>query len=262
MLERAKITDPWICTQPKDERVGASRTNDFIKNFINTDVVSFTMEGKDKIEVFDLDDPDIVITYFAADRTGGDRKMYRLNLKNKGGNLLYGYIDADVYGTVTILRIPSELYTELASGLAAFKTLFILSGARDNISLLAISGVNRVRFECKLTPENTWAVVEPTNKLIDNRELFKTVEVLGNLRTEKIITLSASNYAEYGFDKPQAIVSFVAFGKKYSLLIGKTVPGTSHSYVKIQRSPIVYALAREKVNELTKDTGLFIKNKE
>lgn len=261
-LERAQVSDPWKCTEPADERVGTVRINNFIKTFIQTDIMNFTMEGKDKIEVFDLDDPDIVITFFTRDKTGRDRKIYRLSFKDKGGGQIYGYIDADVYGTVTILRIPSGLYTELASGLAAFKTLYILRGARENISWFAVSGVNRVRFECRRTREGGWEVVEPTDKLIEERELHETLLVLSNLKAEHIVTLSAENYAQYGFDNPQASVSFVAFGKKYSLLIGKTVPGTSHSYVRVMGSSIIYALARDKVNQLTKDTGLFIKNKQ
>jgi len=262
VLERDKITSPWKCTEPEGEQVGTSRVNEFIEDFLNTDVVNFTMEGKDKIKVFDLDSPDMVITFYARDRAGGDRKIYRLNLKNKGKNQIYGYIDADVYGSITILRIPSELYAELDSGLAAFKPLYIIRGARDRISWFAVSGVNRVRFEARLTPENTWKVVEPTDKEVNHGELFKTLAVLADLRTEKIVTLSTENYSVYGFDSPQAVVSFVAFGKKYKILIGKTMPGTTHSYVKVDTSPIVYALGRNRMNELTKDTGMFIKNKE
>jgi hypothetical protein len=217
------------------------------------------MEGKDKIKVFGLDDPDIIITFFTRGNTDVEEQLYRLYLKDKKNNMIYGYIDAETYGTVTILRIPGGVYHELASGLAAFKTLYILSGAENNITWYAVSGINRVRFECRYTGENKWEVVEPTNKLINMYELANTLNVLANLKTERIVTLKAGNYAEYGFDQPKAQVSFVAFGRRYTLVIGKTVPGSTDSYVKMARSEIVYTLAREKVNQLAKDTGQFIK---
>jgi len=261
VLERPRVSAPWKCTEPKDERVGTERINGFIKKFIETKIINFTMEGRDKIAVFDLNDPDIIISFFTPAKGGGARRLYRLHLKNKGG-LIYGYIDGEPYKSVAILRIPSELFTELATGLAAFKTLYILRGAEDNITWFAVSGPGRTRFECTLTPENEWKVVEPAGGILNMREFHETLDVLADLKTTRIVTLAATGSARYGFDNPKAVVSFVAFGRRYDLLIGKTVPGTTDSYVKVEGSKIVYALARDRVNALTKDTGLFVKKKE
>lgn len=254
-LERTEVTAPWRCTWPKDETVGTERVGDFIQTFKETRILAFAMEGADKIPVFDLDQPDIVIAFARADAGGREETVYSLNLKHKGADLVYGIID----DTTSVLRLPLDLHQALDSGLAAFKTLYLVPpDATDNISWLEITGRNRVRFEAKRV-EARWEIVTPTDKAPVPEELVKTLDVLGGLRAEGIAALKPENYSVYGFDEPAAQVAFVALGRKFTLHIGRTVPGRTESFVRMEGGDIVYTLAKEKVNELTKDTGLYLR---
>ncbi len=256
-MERAALAAMWKCTWPKDEKIGTERVNDFISNFLETKIVNFTMEGKDKIPVFDLDKPDISITFSGTTGPGRKEELYRLFMKKKGKDLVYGYIA----GTDSILRLSEKLYAELDRGLITFKSLYILPEIDQDVTWFAISGKNRVRVEGRLTDSRNWDIVEPTNKLAVPEEIYDMIDTLSLLRADSIVTLNIGNYRDYGLDDPAVEVSFIGKGVRFDLQIGNKTENSSDSYVKLKSSDAVFTLSKDKIDHIAKDPWNLIKLK-
>ena len=150
----------WSCIKPANTTVGTERISSFLKTFLATRILKFELEGTKNIQTIGLTQPEIMIRFSGTDLSGKTGTIYTLNLINLSGEV-YGYIE----GTDSVLRIPSTLYTTLASGLVAFKSLYITHNKQNPISWFSIEGPNRVRLECKLdTERHRWDIVEPTGK--------------------------------------------------------------------------------------------------
>jgi len=260
-VERAAANAVWECKFPDKATVSSERINNFLESLQKTQIINFTLEGEENLSILELDKPDIVLSCFLKNQTGQETLIYRLNLKDKGSGVIYGNIDKEIYGSLSILRISGELYEIMSSGLAAFKSLYLTINADEEITWLSVAGPNRVSFETKQTGGKRWDIVTPTDRLPNMRTLQQLLALLSNLKANTIETLELESLTDYGFDDPRATVKFTAFATPFTLVIGKVKPGTTDSYAYYLNNKTVYTLSKDKVNTLLQDTGNLIKLK-
>jgi len=210
--------DQWRMTAPADAPANSMMMVTLSTALAATSAVELLESTASGLTTYGLDKPAARIDFHMLD--GAEAPKSLLIGKPAGQGRRYAMLDGSPFVFTIASSVARTVFDEVRDT-AAFS--------------FRPSDVSRVEFtvgEKKVTlakSDNTWAVEEPEDMTVPKSAIDAELAELAGLATDKFVTYKSADLAQYGLEKPQAVVRVTLASGAAALSVGTLAP-TGHYY--------------------------------
>jgi hypothetical protein len=174
---------------------------------------------------------------------------------------------AKLEGSSSVFAIKKEVADTLTAGSLALLPTQLWNGSPTDVSVVEVKRGTETPFTLSQIG-GTWKITAPFDTLADAGAVQPLAVALSAVKVEKYVAHSATNPAEYGFDKPTLQVKFTLTERKVNkpgeepkeetkervLVVGKAdAEGKGSRFARVEgENPAVFVLAEATVKDLDK----------
>ncbi|MGC8603039.1 MAG: DUF4340 domain-containing protein [Desulfomonilaceae bacterium] len=120
------------------------------------------------------------------------------------------------------------------------KAARIMQLDKDKIEAIKISDLHGLNLEIKKSAPGNWNIISPINASADERVVRNLLTSATMAKPERVVLEKDVKWADYGLEKPDLKVEFVAPGKSVTLSFGASNPSKSSFYLKTDEDPRLF----------------------
>jgi hypothetical protein len=227
--------------QPAGAKPDSAEVSGITSNLASLEIQRVIDENPPDLGEYGLTQPRVEVTFKAA---GKDHTL-RIGRKTPPGTDLYARIDDQK----RVVLIPSFVDTTFNRTTFDLRDKAVLTVNRDEIGSLAVTTPSStMRFE-KAAGE--WKMAAPLAARADFSAVEGLVSRLTTLQMKSIAAPQATDFVQYGLDKPQATVTIGSGSSQATLAVGKS-SGEGAVFARDLSKPVVVTIESALVDELKK----------
>ncbi len=204
-LQKTKQYD-WMIIDPTEILADRDVVREFVEKIKDLQIQQYVDDSGENYDKYGLADSPIEVSVFR--RIGeGETVKFMLGSTDENGGLCYVKRD----GEDAVYTVPTENFYDIAiSGYLSFRDKLVMEFPKENAQKLVVNRDGKV-IACERVDTSMykpkWNMTSPVNMEAELDSINQVVWNLSFLLAGKIVTLSAENPGEYGFDDPLLQVS-------------------------------------------------------
>ncbi len=204
-LQKTKQYD-WMIINPNQILADRDTVREFVEKIKDLQIQQYVDDSGENYAKFGLADSPIEVSVFR--RIGeGETVKFMLGNADENGGLCYVKRD----GEDAVYTVPTENFFDIATaGYLSFRDKLVLEFPKETAQKLVINRDDKT-IKCERVDTSMykpkWEMTSPVNMKAELDSVNQVVWNLSFLLAGKIVTLSAENPGEYGFDDPLMQVS-------------------------------------------------------
>ena len=204
-LQKTKQYD-WMIINPNEILADRDTVREFVEKIKDLQIQQYVDDSGENYAKFGLANSPIEVSVFR--RIGeGETVKFMLGNADENGGLCYVKRD----GEDAVYTVPTENFYDIATaGYLAFRDKLVMEFPKENAQKLDIKRDGKT-IACERVDSSLykpkWNMTSPVNMEAELDSINQVVWNLSFLLADKIVTLSAENPGEYGFDEPLLQVS-------------------------------------------------------
>ncbi|MCP4251936.1 MAG: DUF4340 domain-containing protein [Candidatus Scalindua sp.] len=205
----------WMIKTPKLILADRDTVREFVEKIKDLQIQQYVDDTGANYEKYGLADSPIEVSVFR--RIGeGETVKFLIGDADENGGLCYVKRD----GEDAVYSVPTENFYDIAkAGYLAFRDKLVMEFPKETAQKLVINRDGKT-LVCETAEDSTmrrpkWNMISPVSMEAELDSINQVVWNLSFLLANKIVTLSAENSADYGFDNPllKASITYEEVGK-------------------------------------------------
>jgi Domain of unknown function (DUF4340) len=194
----------WMIKSPTNILADRDVVREFVEKIKDLQIQQYIDDSGTNYEKYGLAEEDSPIEVSVFRRIGeGETVKFLIGNADENGGLCYVRRD----GEDAVYTVPTENFYDIATaGYLAFRDKLVMEFPKENAQKVVISRDGKTLI-CETTEDSTmrrpkWNMISPVKMQAELDSINQVVWNLSFLLADKIVTLSAENSADYGFDTP------------------------------------------------------------
>jgi hypothetical protein len=238
-----KVGTDWQIVQPA-AKADAAEVSSITSSLASLEIQRVIDEKPADVSAYSLTPPRIEVAFKAA---GKDHKVV-LGRKTPAGSDLYARIDDQP----RVVLVPSYVEATFNRKTFDLRDKAVLTVNRDEIgSLTVTTPTTSMRLE---KAGGEWKLAQPIAARADFSAVEALVSRLTTLQMKSVVEPAATDFAQYGLDKPAATGTIGSGSAQATLALGKA-SGEGTIYARDQSKPQVVTVESALLDELKKAPG-------
>ena len=192
----------WMIKSPTNILADRDVVREFVEKIKDLQIQQYIDDSGTNFEKYGLADSPIEVSVFR--RIGeGETVKFLIGNADENGGLCYVRRD----GEDAVYTVPTENFYDIAkAGYLSFRDKLVMEFPKETAQKLVINRDGKT-LTCETTEDSTmrrpkWSMISPVTMEAVLDSINQVVWNLSFLLADKIVTLSAENPADYGFDNP------------------------------------------------------------
>ena len=192
----------WMIKSPKLILADRDTVREFVEKIKDLQIQQYVDDSGANYDKYGLADSPIEVSVFRRIGEGETVKFLIGNADENGGLC---YVKRD--GEDAVYSVPTENFYNIAkAGYLAFRDKLVMEFPKETAQKLVINRDGKT-LVCETAEDSTmrrpkWNMISPVSMEAELDSINQVVWNLSFLLADKIVTLSAENSADYGFDNP------------------------------------------------------------
>lgn len=242
-LQKDAPNDPWKLTQPSTSDADAAKAGQITGDLARLEAIDYVAEKPtpEELAKYGLEKPKLTIKLAFTSR-GGGVKDHTLTIGGDPESKPEAYARLDGGSVFTVSK---TLVDSLKNGALGLLPLQLLSVPEEKFTGL---DVQRGKEEYKLAQVGTnWKLTGPFDAPVSHLAIQPEFSLLGGLKAERYESLSFTDPATFGLDKPELRVTATFKEPKpgggdqvasRTLVVGKPTPDGAGRFARLEGGPI------------------------
>jgi hypothetical protein len=203
VMEKTEQYD-WMIKSPTNILADRDVVREFVEKIKDLQIQQYIDDSGTNYEKFGLAEADSPIEVSVFRRIGeGETVKFLIGNADENGGLCYVRRD----GEDAVYTVPTENFYDIAkAGYLAFRDKLVMEFPKENAQKVVINRDGKTLI-CETAEGSTmrrpkWNMISPVAMQAELDSINQVVWNLSFLLADKIVTLSAENSADYGFDNP------------------------------------------------------------
>ena len=205
----------WMIKAPKLILADRDTVREFVEKIKDLQIQQYIDDSGANFDKYGLADSPIEVSVFR--RIGeGETVKFMIGNADKNGGLCYVRRD----GEDAVYTVPTENFYDIAkAGYLAFRDKLVMEFPKETAQKIVVNRDGKT-LVCETAEDSTmrrpkWNMISPASMEAELDSINQVVWNLSFLLADKIVTLSAENPADYGFDNPllKASITYEEAGK-------------------------------------------------
>jgi len=205
----------WMIKSPKLILADRDTVREFVEKIKDLQIQQYVDDSGANYDKYGLADSPIEVSVFR--RIGeGETVKFLIGNADENGGLCYVRRE----GEDAVYTVPTENFYDIAkAGYLAFRDKLVMEFPKETAQKLVINRGGKT-LVCETAEDSTmrrpkWNMISPVSMEAELDSINQVVWNLSFLLADKIVTLSAENSADYGFDNPllKASITYEEAGK-------------------------------------------------
>ncbi len=192
----------WMIKSPTNILADRDVVREFVEKIKDLQIQQYIDDSGTNFDKYGLADSPIEVSVFRRIGEGETVKFFIGNADENGGLC---YVRRD--GEDAVYTVPTENFHDIAkSGYLAFRDKLVMEFPKETAQKIVVNRDGNTLI-CETTEDSTmrrpkWSMISPVTMEAELDSINQIVWNLSFLLADKIVTLSAENPADYGFDNP------------------------------------------------------------
>ena len=205
----------WMIKAPKLILADRDTVREFVEKIKDLQIQQYIDDSGANFDKYGLADSPIEVSVFR--RIGeGETVKFMIGNADENGGLCYVRRD----GEDAVYTVPTENFYDIAkAGYLAFRDKLVMEFPKETAQKIVVNRDGKT-LVCETAEDSTmrrpkWNMISPASMEAELDSINQVVWNLSFLLADKIVTLSAENPADYGFDNPllKASITYEEAGK-------------------------------------------------
>ena len=205
----------WMIKAPKLILADRDTVREFVEKIKDLQIQQYIDDSGANFDKYGLADSPIEVSVFR--RIGeGETVKFMIGNADENGGLCYVRRD----GEDAVYTVPTENFYDIAkAGYLAFRDKLVMEFPKETAQKIVVNRDGKT-LVCETAEDSTmrrpkWNMISPASMEAELDSINQVVWNLSFLLADKIVTLSAENSADYGFDNPllKASITYEEAGK-------------------------------------------------
>ena len=205
----------WMIKSPKLILADRDTVREFVEKIKDLQIQQYIDDSGANFDKYGLEDSPIEVSVFR--RIGeGETVKFLIGNADENGGLCYVRRD----GEDAVYTVPTENFYDIAkAGYLAFRDKLVMEFPKETAQKIVVERDGKT-LVCETAEDSTmrrpkWNMISPASMEAELDSINQVVWNLSFLLADKIVTLSAENSADYGFDNPllKASITYEEAGK-------------------------------------------------
>ena len=205
----------WMIKAPKLILADRDTVREFVEKIKDLQIQQYIDDSGANFDKYGLADSPIEVSVFR--RIGeGETVKFMIGNADENGGLCYVRRD----GEDAVYTVPTENFYDVAkAGYLAFRDKLVMEFPKETAQKIVVNRDGKT-LVCETAEDSTmrrpkWNMISPASMEAELDSINQVVWNLSFLLADKIVTLSAENPADYGFDNPllKASITYEEAGK-------------------------------------------------
>ena len=205
----------WMIKAPKLILADRDTVREFVEKIKDLQIQQYIDDSGANFDKYGLADSPIEVSVFR--RIGeGETVKFMIGNTDENGGLCYVRRD----GEDAVYTVPTENFYDIAkAGYLAFRDKLVMEFPKETAQKIVVNRDGKT-LVCETAEDSTmrrpkWNMISPASMEAELDSINQVVWNLSFLLADKIVTLSAENSADYGFDNPllKASITYEEAGK-------------------------------------------------
>ena len=214
VMEKTEQYD-WMIKSPKLILADRDTVREFVEKIKDLQIQQYIDDSGANFDKYGLADSPIEVSVFR--RIGeGETVKFMIGNTDENGGLCYVRRD----GEDAVYTVPTENFYDIAkAGYLAFRDKLVMEFPKETAQKIVVNRDGKT-LVCETAEDSTmrrpkWNMISPASMEAELDSINQVVWNLSFLLADKIVTLSAENSADYGFDNPllKASITYEEAGK-------------------------------------------------
>ena len=243
-----KTKGTWDLVEPEATKADETEASGIASNLASLEIQRVVDENPASLADYGLDPPRADVAF----RTAGAKDFRHLLIGDKtptGGDLYVKFADEK-----RVFLIASYLDTTFVRTPFDLRDKSLISFDREKLDKVEVSAGQTTLELARAAGE--WSLTKPFPARADYGTAEGLVSRIQSARMKSIVPFDPKKLAQYGLDRPQAAIAFLAGSARSNLAIGKAAPdGTL--YARDAARPMVFTVEASLMDDLKKPVSDF-----